>query len=100
MVIVLTHFVACIWYFSSKLDDFGPDTWVVRYGLQDKTKGELYFYSYYWAITTLTTVGFGDISGGTDAERLIAMMWMMVGVMFYSLTVGSISSVINAWDAD
>ena len=26
------HLVSCFWYFSAKLDGFGPDTWVVRYG--------------------------------------------------------------------
>ena len=40
---ILCHIVACLWYalsfsllcfrvFSARLDDFNPDTWVVRYG--------------------------------------------------------------------
>lgn len=33
----------------------------------------------YWAITTLTTVGFGDISPKTDLGRLIASMMMLMG---------------------
>jgi hyperpolarization activated cyclic nucleotide-gated potassium channel 2 len=88
MILVLTHFVACIWFFLARMDEFHYDTWVVRYGLQDKPNGELYLYSYYWAITTLTTVGFGDISGGNSMERVFCMLWMMVGVGFYSFTVG------------
>jgi len=35
--------------------------------------------SVYWAITTMTTVGFGDITPKTDFGRLIASMMMMVG---------------------
>ena len=33
----------------------------------------------YWAITTMTTVGFGDITPKTDLGRLIASMMMMLG---------------------
>jgi len=33
----------------------------------------------YWAITTITTVGFGDITPKTDAGRLIASVMMLIG---------------------
>lgn len=33
----------------------------------------------YWAITTITTVGFGDITPQTDAGRLIASVMMLLG---------------------
>jgi voltage-gated potassium channel len=35
--------------------------------------------SVYWAITTLTTVGFGDITPKTDIGRLIASFMMLMG---------------------
>lgn len=35
--------------------------------------------SVYWAITTMTTVGFGDITPKTDAGRLIASLMMLLG---------------------
>jgi voltage-gated potassium channel len=35
--------------------------------------------SVYWAITTITTVGFGDITPKTDAGRLIASVMMLLG---------------------
>ena len=35
--------------------------------------------SVYWAITTMTTVGFGDITPKTDFGRLIASMMMLLG---------------------
>lgn len=33
--ITLCHIVACLWIFSARLNNFSPDTWVVRYGFQD-----------------------------------------------------------------
>ncbi|MFZ4479044.1 MAG: ion transporter [Rhodoferax sp.] len=35
--------------------------------------------SVYWAITTMTTVGFGDITPKTDLGRLIASLMMLMG---------------------
>ncbi len=35
--------------------------------------------SVYWAITTITTVGYGDITPKTDVGRLIASVMMLVG---------------------
>lgn len=35
--------------------------------------------SVYWAITTMTTVGFGDITAKTDLGRFIASMMMLLG---------------------
>jgi voltage-gated potassium channel len=35
--------------------------------------------SVYWAITTITTVGFGDITPQTDAGRFIASVIMLIG---------------------
>ena len=35
--------------------------------------------SVYWAVTTMTTVGFGDITPKTDLGRLIASMMMLLG---------------------
>jgi voltage-gated potassium channel len=39
----------------------------------------------WWAITTVTTVGYGDISPQTDAGRVIAMTVMLVGIGFVAL---------------
>jgi hypothetical protein len=99
IVLLLAHFTACMWYFSAKLDNFNPDTWVMRYGYQDESSGELYLICLYFAITSLTTVGYGDISGYTTAEMIIAMLWMMFGVGVYSFIVGTLSSVLSSMDA-
>jgi len=53
----------------------------------------------YFAITSLTTVGYGDISAFTTAEMIIAMLWMMFGVGVYSFIVGTLSSVLSSMDA-
>lgn len=39
----------------------------------------------WWAVTTVTTVGYGDITPQTDEGRVIAMTVMLVGIGFVAL---------------
>jgi voltage-gated potassium channel len=39
--------------------------------------------SVYWAISTVTTVGFGDITPKTDLGRLISSFMMLLGGAFW-----------------
>jgi uncharacterized protein (UPF0147 family) len=88
-----------MWYFSAKIEQFSVDTWVFRYGLENEPASRLYLIGLYFAITTLTTVGYGDFSAGTTGEYIIGILWMMFGVGFYSLLAGTLSSVLTSLDA-
>jgi voltage-gated potassium channel len=46
----------------------------------------------YWAITTLTTVGYGDIVPVTVAGRLIAGVTMVIGLLLFALPIGIIAN--------
>lgn len=50
----------------------------------------------YWAISTVTTVGFGDITPKTDLGRAIASMMMLLGWGILAVPTGIISSEITA----
>ncbi|HZA58635.1 MAG TPA: potassium channel family protein [Solirubrobacterales bacterium] len=39
----------------------------------------------WWAVSTMTTVGYGDISPATDAGRVLAITIMVVGIGFVAL---------------
>lgn len=56
------------------------------------TLEERYLVSVYWALTTLSTVGYGDIYAYTDLEMLFAITWMIAGLYFISFTISSLSS--------
>mmetsp|Transcript_18507 Transcript_18507/g.46562 ORF Transcript_18507/g.46562 Transcript_18507/m.46562 type:complete len:636 (-) Transcript_18507:242-2149(-) len=54
----------------------------------------LYVMGIYWAITTMTTVGYGDISASTMQESIFAAFVMLVGIATFSFTVSEITTVV------
>jgi len=51
---------------------------------------------YWWAIVTMTTVGYGDFSPSTPAGRIFAVLIMFIGISLVSLLTASISSIFVA----
>lgn len=98
-VFIMSHFVACMWYYTAKLDNFGPDTWVVRFDLINESNDIKYLKSLYYSITILTTVGFGDIYAYTTGEMILTITWMMLGIGFYSMIISSVSSLFSSIDS-
>ena len=48
--------------------------------------------SVYWAITTVTTVGFGDIAPKTDIGRFIASLMMLLGWGILAVPTGIVTA--------
>ena len=94
-VLIAIHISGCLYYYMAKMQDFAPNTWVSKAGLLDQSQGSQYIAAMYWACYTLTTVGYGDLSGWTDMERIYSMLWMCFSVGFYSFTIGSLTSILS-----
>mmetsp|Transcript_21884 Transcript_21884/g.33954 ORF Transcript_21884/g.33954 Transcript_21884/m.33954 type:complete len:317 (+) Transcript_21884:863-1813(+) len=99
-ILFLTHLMGCFWFLQAKMMDFPESCWVIQGGYINAPFGQQYIISCYWAFQTLTTVGFGDISGGNDVEQIMAIVWMVFGVGFYSYTIGNMTQMITSFDSD
>lgn len=52
--------------------------------------------SMYWAVTTMTTVGFGDITPKTDVGRLISSLVMLMGWSVLAVPTGIVTAELTA----
>ncbi|KAL9191234.1 hypothetical protein ACHAXT_000940 [Thalassiosira profunda] len=101
LIMLVTHLVGCFWFLIGLTGGSGElnGGWVFRYYLELSPKATQYVASMYWAFSTLTTVGYGDISARTPAEQIYAMGMMLVGVSWYAYIVSSMSSIMSSFDA-
>jgi hypothetical protein len=96
--ITLVHICSCLWVFAAKFDLTVP-TWINQNGYEQDTSLQLYVTAIYFTVTTITTVGYGDISANNSAERLLCVFLMLLGVISFSLTTGHLSSTMSTHDA-
>ena len=100
---VLAHLLACFMAVSGPgwLETYVPDG---RPGARDVSPDDWYWFrqyvvAFYWAFTTMTSVGYGDVTPESDAERIYAIFAMMIGVAFYSYIIATVASMVTAADA-
>lgn len=53
------------------------------------------FSGFWWAMVTMTTVGYGDVAPRTIPGRLIGMVWMLAALMVVSFFTASITSALT-----
>ena len=83
LVLFLCHWFGCVYYFIAKTTGFEDDkgSWVYEDDKVDATHGLSYIRSFYWALYTLSTVGYGSVPCNTIPERLFAMVVMAIGAV-------------------
>ena len=111
--LMLCHFMACLWIFTAYMSidqdrkdadgnyilEDGDTNWIIDNKFDKETNWRLYTTAFYFTVTTITTVGYGDISGTNQVERVICMFLMILGVLFFSFSSGYLTSLISNMDA-
>ena len=99
------HSVSSLWLLiGESLEDswirnkeYGLNTLYGSIELEDGTfeadRTTKYITAFYWAVTTLATVGYGDIKGFTYSEYLFNMFVEFIGIAFFSFVMGSINNI-------
>ena len=102
VVYLISHLSACIWMgivLIERHDDgqFDPDSWPSRIGYTHLSRAnwdQLYLTAIYWSLSTIATVGFGDIHPLTELEIAFTVLLMFVGAIAFGYIVGHVSSLV------
>ncbi|XP_053568361.1 potassium voltage-gated channel subfamily H member 1 [Bombina bombina] len=111
------HWLACIWFSIGDYEVINEDTdtlrnesWLVQLGISIGTpyrfnvtgsgkweggpsKDSVYISSLYFTMTSLTSVGFGNIAPTTDGEKIFAVAMMMIGSLLYATIFGNVTTI-------
>ena len=79
-------------------DDLEIDNWIRHLHFVDYDNFNIYLASVYFTVTTIVTVGYGDIAAFSAAERCFCIFLMLIGVMAFSFATGSLASIITSHD--
>ncbi|CAK9021794.1 Potassium voltage-gated channel subfamily H member 1 (Ether-a-go-go potassium channel 1) (EAG channel 1) (EAG1) (r-eag) (Voltage-gated potassium channel subunit Kv10.1) [Durusdinium trenchii] len=101
-ILTLVHWMACLWRVSIKVqlhsESFG-NTWIMTENLMFVSVQELYVVCVYWACTTITTIGYGDVANpGTELERTIAVFAMLTGALVWARIIAGITSIVSSFN--
>ena len=93
------HISSCMFVFLVEFDDHPFDAWRYQDPYALYSEFDLYITSVYYVVTTMSTVGYGDISGGTTLERLYCIILMLSGVIAFNLISGALGALITNYDS-
>lgn len=72
--------------------------WLWLDGASNATGTGAYLGALYWCITTLTTVGYGDVTPSTPGQTVYAMSVMLLGIGVYGFVIGNLATLLTRVD--
>lgn len=99
LMICIAHWFACLWHLIAVYEsETNAHTWLKAAGIQDEEWNIRYIYSIYWAITTMVTVGYGDITPITPEEKLYAIFCMLLACGIFGYIMNRIGSIFSNFE--
>ncbi|XP_059226069.1 potassium voltage-gated channel subfamily H member 8 isoform X2 [Stomoxys calcitrans] len=103
---LVAHWLACIWYVVAEKENTVNDNgWNIgwMYALADRlkvptsniTNVEAYTTALYFTFTSLTSVGFGNVSANTTAEKVFTIIMMLIGALMHAVVFGNVTAIIQ-----
>lgn len=101
MLCGITHWAACLWFsVGSREPEEGASTWVVEKIPKDADVVERYVYSIYYTLTTMTTVGYGDITPQNYLEVGFTSALLLVATVVFATLMGALTDLITSLNTE
>lgn len=92
-LLFIAHIYACIWHYISFRQRTETDlTWLTVTGLEGADWKVRYVYACYWALTTMVTVGYGDITPQNMDEIVFCVFTLVSGCLVSGYCLNKIGS--------
>ncbi|XP_075169112.1 eag-like K[+] channel [Haematobia irritans] len=103
---LVAHWLACIWYIIAEKETLTNESgWDIgwMHSLADRLKipttnisnAEAYSTALYFTFSSLTSVGFGNVSANTTAEKVFAIIMMLIGALMHAVVFGNVTAIIQ-----
>ncbi|XP_047466052.1 potassium voltage-gated channel subfamily H member 4-like isoform X2 [Mugil cephalus] len=107
---LLAHWMACIWYMIGRRELETSESWEIGWLHElgkrletpyiNSTVGgpsvrSSYIAALYFTLSSLTSVGFGNVCANTDSEKIFSICAMLVGALMHALVFGNVSAIIQ-----
>lgn len=94
----MAHIIACIWHAIGYYNIEFNASWLSIDGRKDLPIFNRYIMSLYWAFTTISTVGYGDISPQNIGEMAFCSLIMMIGTFGLGYCVNTVGGILSRID--
>ncbi|XP_022254138.1 potassium voltage-gated channel subfamily H member 8-like [Limulus polyphemus] len=107
MFSLIAHWMACVWYVIALEEiDVNPIQWDVGWlhQLSNKLGHDLvnytdtataYITALYFTTSSLTSVGFGNVSANTNTEKIFSILTMLIGALMHAVVFGNVTAIIQ-----
>lgn len=112
LFLLLGHWIGCLWYFvgSYQAENIGANIFTgdfvwIQYPLNAGMGYEAtdlrtkYTAAFYWAITTMTSVGYGDIVPLTNIERYFTIFVQLLGAICTAVIFGNVGAALISFES-
>ena len=89
----VVHVFACIFFLIAHIEGI-DNSWLQEYIQRGFSTSQLYAVCIYFVLTTILTIGFGDLHPTTSTERIICIFLELTGVAYEVLTISRIVQLI------
>ena len=97
VVIFITHLNACIWHAIAYFYPLNSCcTWLDYSNLQSASWVTRYIYSFYWAMSMMSTIGFGEkISPQNNLECMFGAVILLISVLLFGYCINSMKQLLD-----